>query len=1168
MIFSCCNENRKNAVRDNPGAIIGTPSVAAPGTGYATGDLLTIAQSVSSGVAEVKVTSVTGTGGVTNVSLQQNGTNYETANGVATTGGSGTGCTLNVIAAPNGIDYLEVLDSDAKTLGLPQQQILLVHCLRKLAFTPLTGNVLISGGESITKVTAAWVASGDAPPVWMTPAQQSYFTRLPDAASVIVVGTSVAGDFAPYTVRLVNDITTATEHPFEVTDVLTSFDPQLAEVEFSFKVECPPFFDCAPQNPDCPPELPTPPPINYLAKDYSSFRGIMLDRLSQLLPGWSATSEADLGIALTELIAYVADHLSYQQDAVATEAYLETARSRISLRRHAVLVDYQVHDGCNARAWVQVQVKGNPGDTFFLDRSTTKFFTAAPGMPSPLTGNERTAVLAGVQVFEPMWDQILYFDHNQMSFYTWGDDNCCLPKGATEATLRGTFDKLQSGDVLIFQEMKGPETGAAADADLLHRCAVRLTNVATKDSGGNLLVDPLFDDQSGNPITVTEIQWSQEDALPFPLCISSTYLDENGNPKPQTDVSLAFGNVVLADHGLSFPAQPLPDVPQPWLKLRANPGGDWCQTAAPETAPVRYRPLLDDKPLTQSVPIATVPLAAIGTPQTAGIVFLSSEIVTLQSAASANCLTLKRTDATGWPQYFGVIVSPTAVPPGNAGNVDVAVVYSPPDALSPTTVELHENLSFNAADPRYLVTQIGANSKLITVPSPPSTPAAGFLTVPTMLSNTGPVEVQDLSRTAFLTIQPTDTTAWPQLFGVEAQPVGGLLFNLKVEYDPGTAVNVVLPVKLEEFDDLSLNTAAAQVNGKSELIVIETVASTAAPGISAHALSNYEANLAVPAITLSATANQSTATWKPVQSLLESGESDRVFVVEVETDGTAQLHFGDNTNGETPVSGTKVQAIYRIGNGTAGNVGADTLTHFEAAPALAGSIQSCTNPLPASGGVDLETNDQIRRRAPQAFLTQERAIKMADYAAVAEQNPGIDRAVASLRWTGSWYTVFIAAEPQGGGFLSAAQQKTLKSNVNLYHLAGQDLEVDSPQYVPLLIGLDICVDTGYFKADVEQAVMRVLSSGISPNGQKGFFFPDNFTFGQSVYLSPIFAAVRSVAGVVSVRATSFQPQGLPATNDFLNNGEIPIEPLQVAQLANDPSFPNHGQLTLTMEGGK
>ncbi len=63
-------------------------------------------------------------------------------------------------------------------------------------------------------------------------------------------------------------------------------------------------------------------------------------------------------------------------------------------------------------------------------------------------------------------------------------------------------------------------------------------------------------------------------------------------------------------------------------------------------------------------------------------------------------------------------------------------------------------------------------------------------------------------------------------------------------------------------------------------------------------------------------------------------------------------------------------------------------------------IQKCRNPLPATGGADPETADQIRRRAPQAFLTQERAVTMADYATVTEMNSQVDRAVATLALDG------------------------------------------------------------------------------------------------------------------------------------------------------------------------
>ena len=132
--------------------------------------------------------------------------------------------------------------------------------------------------------------------------------------------------------------------------------PQLAEVKFSFKVECGPDFDCAPQLPTARRICPLPPPINYLAKDYGSLPHDHARPPEPTAAQLGRDQRSRLGVVLAELIAYVGDHLSYQQDAVATEAYIETARSRISLRRHALLVDYHVHDGCNARAWIQLKV--------------------------------------------------------------------------------------------------------------------------------------------------------------------------------------------------------------------------------------------------------------------------------------------------------------------------------------------------------------------------------------------------------------------------------------------------------------------------------------------------------------------------------------------------------------------------------------------------------------------------------------------------------------------------------------------------------------------------------------------------------------------------------------------------------------------------------------------
>jgi hypothetical protein len=859
----------------------------------------------------------------------------------------------------NGIDYLEVLDSIS---GFPAQRTLLVYCLNRLTQTSWsTDNVLIKGGESITNIAIDWVgpAAADSPSSLpgATPEEQNYFSSLPYAEKILVVRTHVAGDFSTYRLRLVNSASDASKPGphFEVTEALDGFDPQLADVSFSFKVECGPNFDCKPQTPNCARPGLTPPPINYLAKDYGSFRTLMLDRLNQLLPGWGSASEADFGVALAELIAYVGDRLSYQQDAIATEAYLETARSRISLRRHALLVDYRVHDGCNARVWIQLSVSGN---AVYLDHTKTRFYTFAPGMPAIMAGNEEIALRNGVQFYEPMQDGYLYAEQNAISFYTWGDEDCCLPKGATEATLVGSLKSLQPGDVLIFKEVIGPQTGDVADADIRHRCAVRLTNVTTQNG-----TEPLQDDLTSPPTLLTEIQWSSEDALPFPLCLSSSDLDSN------VEVSKAYGNVVLADHGLSVKCKPLGTVPQPRIYQPPDSTADRCQPAQSKPVPVRFRPIIPDSPITQAVP---------------------SPLPSSQS---------------------------------------MPVTGSPPIVASPPQNSL---------------------------------------------------------------------------------------------------------------------TATASI-------------------LSASKIMDFDPKEAVPVITLEGAFDDVSSTWKPEQDLLESGDSDPNFVVEVEADGTATLRFGDDANGQRPDSGTVFTANYRIGNGAAGNVGPDSITRLDTTDPIFNSF-SCSNPLPATGGTDPETNDQIRRRAPQAFLTQERAVTPADYEAAAGLNPLVNRASAVLRWTGSWYTVFLTVEPEGGGNLSQSLEKSLKKSVGAWRLAGQDLQLDSPQYVSLQIELSICVDPDYFNADVQQALLQVLSNRVLPNGQKGLFYPDNFTFGKKVYLSKVYAAARSVPGVIGVTAETFGIQG--TNTDYTTSGEIPMGHLQVARLDNDPSFPDHGQLTLHMEGGK
>src|SRR4051794_11752618 len=436
-------------------------------------------------------------------------------------------------SALNGIDHLEVVDHDAITEA-DRQRFLRLHFVNDLGSGSLgAANVSIRGGERIQPIVILGATIGTG-----------------DDANVLTIEVEEPGDYSIYTLSLVRG-----PHDPAPPD---GTDPRLAWIEFSFKVECPSDFDCAPKH-ICPPTVAPKPEINYLAKDYASFRKLILDRIALLKPDWAERNPADLGITLVELLAYVGDQLSYQQDAVATEAYLGTTRKRVSLRRHARMVDYFVHDGTNARTWLHL----TSSDDSVVVAAKAQVFSRLERIPAriaPASLDLDNAWRQHPTVFETLHPVTLFEAHNAIAFYTWGDRECCLPKGATRATVAGHLPNLHAGDVLVFEEQRGPLTGEPEDADRTRRCALRLTNVRAFDDAAAPLTDPLTSAE------ITSVEWMQEDALPFPFCLSG-FTDPEHGAKFLDDLSIARGNIVLGDHGQTITGEELPPVPEPAILL-------------------------------------------------------------------------------------------------------------------------------------------------------------------------------------------------------------------------------------------------------------------------------------------------------------------------------------------------------------------------------------------------------------------------------------------------------------------------------------------------------------------------------------------------------------------------------------------------------------------------
>ena len=470
----------------------------------------------------------------------------------------------------NGIDYVEIDPTDHAHLW--------IVFLRPVpaggyGFPASPSGIAISGGVRITGVEVV-----------------SASVVAPDRLEVRV---DRAGDHSPYVLTL--------GHPL--------LDPPLSQVAISFTATCPTGVDCRTDD-DCPPDPLDEPSIDYLARDYSSFVRLLTDVASARHGSFTDGNAADLAETLLELFGYTGDQLAYFQDAAATEAYLDTARQRRSVRRHSRLVDYRVHEGRNAATWVALTVASDgilPQATPLLTRVGSPL-TAGGGVPGVLIDPfwlqrddpeqfERHPALADAVVFETAHAQAVSPLNNELQIHTWGNDDCALGRGAQDAWLfatkglRAKLPVLADGDFLVFEEVRGTSgEGWPADADPDRRVVVRLEGVpeVTEDAlySANLgtEVDPVSGITQlalqrwtgGARLPLVHVRWRRADALAIPLCLSATTTDG----RQLRSISVARGNVVAADHGRTV--------------------GEHVGPVAPGLSPVQLR--LTRGPLTQEAP--------------------------------------------------------------------------------------------------------------------------------------------------------------------------------------------------------------------------------------------------------------------------------------------------------------------------------------------------------------------------------------------------------------------------------------------------------------------------------------------------------------------------------------------------------------------------------------
>ena len=343
-----------------------------------------------------------------------------------------------------------------------------------------------------------------------------------------------------------------------------------------------------------------------------------------------------------------------------------------------------------------------------------------------------------------------------------------------------------------------------------------------------------------------------------------------------------------------------------------------------------------------------------------------------------------------------------------------------------------------------------------------------------------------------------------------------------------------------------------------------------------------------PMSTLDVSVDPGADTWDEVSSLIHSDDSSENgdhFVVETDENRRSCLRFGNGTNGRELPAGAEVTCTYQYGLPLDGNVGADTIVNFAADTVIASPVapaivlRACWNPFDVTNGIDREPTTEIIRRVPEAYrYRQLRAVTLDDYVRRAEEIQGVSRAAAQYAWTGSWRTVRITIDPVGTTELSYQLRQNVADYLNAIRLIGEDLEIRPPAFVPLEINVILCAEPDVWPEDIQFVLEQEFSAGWTPDGRKGFFHPDEWTFGQPLYASQIIGRALQVQGVEHAVGQKIISGGtdkwISVSIKRWNSPFAPAEsltqlaPNEIILVESDSDHLEHGSITFQVKGGR
>ena len=870
--------------------------------------------------------------------------------------------------------------------------------------------------------------------------------------------------------------------------------------------------------------------ISYRTGTWATFRESMLARLSSsdypALAGLKTRDEDDYSIALLDASSVMLDILTFYQERLANESYLRTATKLYSLTQLSRLIGYEPSPGVSASTYLAFTLSSAPG--LPVD-PTTKAIT----IPSGITVQSVPAQGQTAQYFETSAAILAKADWNALPVQTGVPFQTKI--GQTHIYLAGTSTQLQPGDafLIVGDERIGHPDNTQWD--------LRIVGTV----------------QSDNANQRTLITWNEP--------LGSGYAPAHSNPKffAMRQKAALFGYNAVNPMLLSADAQSALNAAH-LLTTTSTP--DWIfglddvngvrlgnealvdlDAVYSKLTPGGWLVLINPTEDNARTPAGYVTLHAINsiTTTTRSNYGLSAKITRAQVDNEWLLDTYyhltRVTSVLAQSEELAIAEEPLDHPLYGTF-VDLEVVRQ--DLVGVTAIAIigkSQKLTLNTGVALWFTPDDGTakvqlnQGATITILQPPARVLNKDGTIPDW-------KTSDLELT--LTIadssgRPGTVSATLSQFTLAAaskdDPVVqefGLVASVEVVTSPFARTRIVLQNALMNCYDRSVtavnaNVAPANAGSSVTELLGNGSATTTNQTFKLKQSPLTYTQAATPtgvASSLQVTANM--AAWKEISSLYAQSPRAQVYETMNLPGGSALVQFGDGVEGATlPTGQNNIIANYRVGIGAAGNVAAGAITTLVDRPV---GVSGVTNPMPATGGQDAQSVDDIRANAPRSVLTLGRAVSITDYQNFAATFAGISKASALWIPNGVNRGVFLTVAGANGASLTGSQ--TLANLVTALRTFGNpQVAVYAQSFYETLFRLKaaIAYDPAYDRKVVDAAVMAMVTSTYS-FAARGF--------GEGVSSDEVAALIQGVTGVVAVNVSRLQVVATSAAGDLANTG--------------------------------